>query len=571
LVSLGELLELPTLQGARLQGDRAAASREVGWLATVRIRPARPQQLRSGEMLLVPPESTASAAQRGGLAAVLRQLLALEPAALAVWDPVPPEALAVLRESGLPYLLVPQTASAAAIEREATRHIADHQAELQRLETTAYRELLELVIHGRGVAALVAALARLTEKAVALEDADQQLLRLEWPAAAGCYSAAAAAPSGPIAAAPAIAPPNSRELLNGANAAGVRHWLTDLPASATDPPTALFDLENRGWARLVAPVHGATGLAGVLSLIAPRARFAPRDRLLLKRATAACALEFAKQSAVLDAQELPRGEFVAGLLAGDLPEPQLVEHRATRLGYRLGSAHNVLVLRAAGEQQSVAEASVDAQADRRFEELLAWRLGADGTALPQRVQHGIAALILPVDRFGDARTLASWAATLHRQLNGDRSVGPLSAGLGQPQNGLGGIRLAYQGALWALDLGVRLFGPGRFTRLQDLGVYRLLLTLQERPELSDFHQELLAPLVDYDQQRRAELLGTLQAYFDAGNSPSETAGRLHLHRNTVLYRLRRIRELLGRDPDDPQQRLALQLALCARVVLAGTS
>src|SRR5262249_1655803 len=135
--------------------------------------------------------------------------------------------------------------------------------------------------------------------------------------------------------------------------------------------------------------------------------------------------------------------------------------------------------------------------------------------------------------------------------------------------GLGGIRLAYQGALWALDLGTRLFGRAQFTRLQDLGVYQLLLTVQQRPELRDFYQAQLGPLVEYDRQKRAELVQTLDTYIDARNSPSETALRLHLHRNTVLYRLRRVRELLGRDPDDPEQRLALQLALRARIVLGN--
>ena len=143
----------------------------------------------------------------------------------------------------------------------------------------------------------------------------------------------------------------------------------------------------------------------------------------------------------------------------------------------------------------------------------------------------------------------------------------LSAGLGQVQSGLPGIRLAYQGALWALDLGLRLFGPGQLTRLQDLGVYQLLLELQQNPVLRDFYHELLAPLVEYDRHKRSELVQTLEAYIGAGNSPSETATRLHLHRNTVLYRLRRIRELLGRDPDDPEERLGLQLALRARYVL----
>jgi PucR family transcriptional regulator, purine catabolism regulatory protein len=554
LVTLGELLALPALRHARLEGGAAAAAREVGWLTTVRIRPARPQELRPGELLLVPPQTATQARASGGLPGVLRQLVRLEPAAIAVWDPVAPEASAVLRESGCTWLVLPSTASAEAIENDVTRHIADRQAELQRLETTANRELLELVIHGRGVGALLAALARLTDKAAALEDAQQQLVRFEWPAHSANGSRNPATPL-----------PAGHELVNGATTSAVRTWLAGLPVTATDPPTALFDLDHNGWSRLVAPVHGAVGLAGLLSLVAPRERFTPRDRLLLKRATAACALELAKQTAVADAQEQPRGDFVASLLAGDLPEPELVEHRAARLGFRLGAAHNVLVLRPAGP--GAEPAGTEAQLDRRLEELLAWQLGADANALAFRAAEGLAALVLPVDRYGDARALAGWAGGLHAQLAAAWAPQLLSAGLGQVQSGLAGIHQAYQGALWALDLGQRLFGPGQFTRLQDLGVYQLLLALQQSSVLRDFYHELLAPLVEYDRHKRSDLVQTLEAYIAAGNSPSETATRLHLHRNTVLYRLRRIRELLGRDPDDPEERLGLQLALRARYVL----
>jgi purine catabolism regulator len=551
LVTLGELVHLPALCGARLEGEPGTAGREVAWLTVVRIRPARPQSLRAGELLLLPPDSGVAG---HGVVAVLRQILRVEPAAVALWDPVPTEAAAVLRDAGVPWLAIPAGASAAAIEHEVTRCIADHQADLQRLETTAYRELLDLVIHGRGVGALLAALARLTDKAVALEDSGQQLLRVEWPAAPGV----GARPAAP----PALTGP---ELVNGPSATGVRAWLSGLPISATDPPTAMFDLDANGWSRLVAPVHGAGGLAGLLSLVAPRERFAPRDRFLLKRATAACALEFAKQTAVADAQEQPRGDFVASLLAGDLPEPQLVEHRAARLGYRLGTAHNVLVLRPAGpSHQSVGH---DATGDRKIEELLAWQLGTDAQMLPYRVADGLAMVVLAVERFGDARALGAWAANFHRRLASEWSPPTVSAGLGQAQHGLDGIHEAYQGAVWALDLGERLFGPGHFTRLQDLGVYQLLLAVQHSPVLPEFYRELLGPLVEYDRLKRADLVQTLDSYIAAGNSPSETAARLHLHRNTVLYRLRRIRELLGRDPDEPEERLALQLALRARHVL----
>ena len=53
---------------------------------------------------------------------------------------------------------------------------------------------------------------------------------------------------------------------------------------------------------------------------------------------------------------------------------------------------------------------------------------------------------------------------------------------------------------------------------------------------------------------------------DQQGSIVRTASVLHLHRNAVTYRLRRITDLLGVDLDDPDQRLALQLACRARLL-----
>ena len=67
----------------------------------------------------------------------------------------------------------------------------------------------------------------------------------------------------------------------------------------------------------------------------------------------------------------------------------------------------------------------------------------------------------------------------------------------------------------------------------------------------------MAPLKGVDG---GQLLRTLQAYLEAGGSVSTTSIVLGLHRNTVTARLHRLRERLGVDLDDPNQRLALQLA-----------
>ncbi|UQT54237.1 helix-turn-helix domain-containing protein [Streptomyces durmitorensis] len=76
---------------------------------------------------------------------------------------------------------------------------------------------------------------------------------------------------------------------------------------------------------------------------------------------------------------------------------------------------------------------------------------------------------------------------------------------------------------------------------------------------------VLGPLVDRAQRH---LLEALTAYVDTG-SANAAARELHLHPQSVRYRLRRVRDLASRDPQDPWQRLTLDIA--RTIVLGGRS
>jgi DNA-binding PucR family transcriptional regulator len=91
---------------------------------------------------------------------------------------------------------------------------------------------------------------------------------------------------------------------------------------------------------------------------------------------------------------------------------------------------------------------------------------------------------------------------------------------------------------------------------------RLLEELARSADLAPF-RELVWPLVEHDRERRSDLVRTLRAYFAAGGNASEAADRMFLHRNSLLYRLERIRKLTGLDLRDPGVALALQLGLLA--------
>ncbi len=87
--------------------------------------------------------------------------------------------------------------------------------------------------------------------------------------------------------------------------------------------------------------------------------------------------------------------------------------------------------------------------------------------------------------------------------------------------------------------------------------------LASSPDLDPFRQ-LIGTLRAYDSKRcDSHLVRTLRVFFSSNANASETADKLLLHRNSVLYRLARIQELTGLNLQDPQARLALQLGLLA--------
>jgi carbohydrate diacid regulator len=137
----------------------------------------------------------------------------------------------------------------------------------------------------------------------------------------------------------------------------------------------------------------------------------------------------------------------------------------------------------------------------------------------------------------------------------------VAIGVGRHHAGIAGFARSWQDARAALLLGRRLGLSESVYSLDDLGAAAFVGISDQRTKL-ELAVRLLSPL-DAD----AELLRTLQVFFDQNCSPSLTARRLAIHRNTLSYRLDKIAVLTGLDPrqfDDAMQiRLALILRTCS--------
>ena len=104
---------------------------------------------------------------------------------------------------------------------------------------------------------------------------------------------------------------------------------------------------------------------------------------------------------------------------------------------------------------------------------------------------------------------------------------------------------------------------------EQLGTYRLLLSMTEPDALRAFADALLAPLDTYDREQGGELLPSLQAFLQHNARWETASAELYIHRHTLRYRMRKVEELTGRDLSSSFDRMEFWLALRARDLLAA--
>ncbi len=162
------------------------------------------------------------------------------------------------------------------------------------------------------------------------------------------------------------------------------------------------------------------------------------------------------------------------------------------------------------------------------------------------------------------RSLAT--AEIEKWLHGELPGKP--AAISGPWDRLADLPRAYRQAAACITiargLGLADF-PVSYNRLGALFLLSELASAYPEPAEYPFHSRLES-LVDYDARRAAgfSLAETLEAYLDCAGNAGLAAGRLHIHRNTLDYRLKRITEISGLDLADGVERLSVHLELKLR-------
>ncbi len=145
-----------------------------------------------------------------------------------------------------------------------------------------------------------------------------------------------------------------------------------------------------------------------------------------------------------------------------------------------------------------------------------------------------------------------------RQFVADRPDARAYAGLGRPYLGFQGLRTSLDEAVEASTIAQAGGTRTGVHHIDEVGLKRILVGWYTSEEFRNFAQSLLQPVLNIDTD--GELISTLDVYLDNESSPTETAQILGIHRNTVVNRVARAKIAMAADLDDPDQRLAVQLA-----------
>ena len=148
--------------------------------------------------------------------------------------------------------------------------------------------------------------------------------------------------------------------------------------------------------------------------------------------------------------------------------------------------------------------------------------------------------------------------SMYRRAKGRMKVKSLYVGIGTKMSDIRQLHLSYQRALSAVAL-ARLFEKNIMC-FDEMGIYQILFSIQDQKILSDMYHHLLDVLIRYDQKHHGELEKTLYYYLKYDGSPQKIAKNMYTHRNTVNYRIEKIKKLLNNDLDTFEDKFPYMMA-----------
>ncbi len=449
---------------------------------------------------------------------------------------------------GLPLLHLPPRATFRRTSRLLATKILAQSTHVLEYGTRVHRALGDVFSRGGGLPALAHSMSQLSGTTVLVLASTGELL-------------ASAAPPASAERSPDLARRVAEQLVNPDRSPG---FLPDDPGHPDSAHVTTVEIDGQPWPVIVCPVLVAGEPYGVLALVEPVHPVQEHDlaqhTVVAEQGVSLAASELLRQQSVREAEERARNDFVHALLHGRFTDQLELSARAEHYKFPLGGQFAVYIVTATGLRP-------DDKASRRKAREAA---RAAQSVLPEAGALTLTALVgsmlVVVRQVGDgrgsasevdARLLAAFGEALHKSMC-HRLGDAVRISYGRPGDGAPGAARSYREARTAEALGRRV-ATGAVNAYSDLRVFAAIQDAALSPAGQAFAREILAPLQQADGQT-GNLEEVVHAYIAESGNLNATARRLHLHRNTMLYKLDRASRALHMDVRTTEAQFMIWLA-----------
>jgi hypothetical protein len=230
----------------------------------------------------------------------------------------------------MPVLILPGGSRIRLVEKSIVSLLVDRKGQLERRATQIYKQLTQISSRNEGMSELINAMARLTNKAVVVQDKRLRIIESAvQPQFIGNWD-------------------DVEQFLRNSYNLPIeiqdRHRVIEI-----ENPVLLQSLPTPGLARFVCPIITKNIGRGYLSIIGRDTELDDIDLLVAEHGAAACALEMAKAKAISDTEKRLRGTFLDRLLIGDVSQQEAIR-QGERFEHDMLQTHLAIVLAWQGDK-----------------------------------------------------------------------------------------------------------------------------------------------------------------------------------------------------------------------------
>lgn len=538
MLTVREALTLPALTGATLIAGEAGLDNQIQWVHTIDIPDANYEWHRQGVLLLTAGFGLRDSEERQ--AALVPKLVEQGFAGLVFsvgyyFDKTPDVIRHSAEELDFPIIETPYDVLFIDVSEAILEQITQRQNRLLQRSHDIHKQLTELVLRGGNLDDLAKTLARLLKRSVSIEDPSFHLL--------------AAGEIGPVDDARRRSVANGRttpEIAQRLLKRGIYAQLLNRMSPMRIEPMPELDMTME---RVVAPIIVDREIYGYMWIISGDRPLTDLDELAIDRAATVAALILLKEKAVQEAEESLRGDFLEQLLSGRVRSATFTE-QAHRFSFHFDRPHQILLVHGPSE--------AGASNHPLLQTIRTWLNAYKAHALVVMREEMIVIVLESADAAGGKQFATSMVNELSHPAN------PLLIGVGRPfipKENPEAIRQSYEEAQEAVRIGLALKRKEDVLVFSELGLLHWLYHLPPEQRRDNVYLDRIQILTNYDNERKTELVKTLEYYLDHGGSLVDTAQALYIHRNTLLHRLERIKELCEIDLRDPWHQLNLHVAV----------